>query len=73
VFEGPQLPPGFTPTPPDKGDKSVDKEGMSNNKSGNTTTSAQGEWFEAMSEMGYPYYWNTVTGGTHIGQKHTLK
>ena len=26
----------------------------------------QGEWYEAKSEQGYTYYWNTVTGGTNI-------
>lgn len=54
VFEGPQLPEGYVP--PKSVDKDGDKEGTSEG------TEKQEEWYEAMSEMGYPYYWNTVTG-----------
>ncbi|XP_052791476.1 WW domain-binding protein 4-like [Mya arenaria] len=56
VFEGPQLPEGFKPPeekPPDT---------SQGEPSGVQTRSEEGEWMEAMSEMGYPYYWNTATG-----------
>ena len=55
VFEGPQLPEGFVPQ------KSSDGDGENEGTSGDTEK--QEEWYEAMSDMGYPYYWNTITGG----------
>ena len=54
-MEGPSLPPGgvLPPPPPEKKEVKPDP----------------GEWYEAMSDMGYPYYWNTVTGGNiHVNR-----
>ena len=52
VYEGPALPPGGLPKAPEpQVEEKVEKK------------KEVGEWYEAMSEMGYPYYWNTVTGG----------
>ena len=48
MYEGPSLPPGGLPA-----HEEVKEEEKKD----------EGEWYEAMSEMGYPYYWNTVTGG----------
>lgn len=53
VVEGPQLPEGYDPEA-----ASADSETQSGEKE-----KTKEEWYEAMSEMGYPYYWNTVTGG----------
>lgn len=51
VYEGPALPPGGLPKAPEpEVEEKVEKK------------KEVGEWYEAMSEMGYPYYWNTVTG-----------
>lgn len=53
VYEGPSLPPGgVLPKPPEE-EKEEEKE----------VKKEEGEWYEAMSDMGYPYYWNTSTGG----------
>ncbi|XP_052279042.1 WW domain-binding protein 4-like [Dreissena polymorpha] len=53
VEEGPQLPEGFIPKPePLEGSEEKGDSG------------AEGEWYEALSDMGYPYYWNTVTGAS---------
>ena len=49
MYEGPSLPPGGLPAPEEVKEEEKKKD--------------EGEWYEAMSEMGYPYYWNTVTGG----------
>lgn len=55
VYEGPQLPPeGYVPQKEEEPDElgGVAKE--------DDTT--QGEWYEAVSDQGYTYYWNTVSG-----------
>jgi len=52
VVEGPQLPEGYVPEPPDEVKKEEEKK--------------EGEWYEAVSEAGYQYYWNTITGGWFI-------
>ena len=53
MYEGPALPPGGLPEPePEPEEIKVEKK-----------KKEEGEWYEAMSDMGYPYYWNTVTGG----------
>ena len=49
MYEGPSLPPGGLPAPEEVKEEEKKKD--------------EGEWYEAMSAMGYPYYWNTVTGG----------
>lgn len=51
VVEGPQLPEGYKPPAPDESEEKTEEEGEE-----------EGEWYEALSDMGYPYYWNTVTG-----------
>lgn len=53
VFEGPQLPEGFVPSTSSAADEEEE---------GKTEEEKSEEWYEAVSEMGYPYYWNTVTG-----------
>lgn len=49
VYEGPSLPPGGILPPPSPEEKEEVK-------------TDNGDWYEAMSDMGYPYYWNTLTG-----------
>ena len=64
---GPQLPPpGYAPPPEEETEESEKNEEEDDKK--------VGEWYEAMSEMEYPYYWNTRTGGwygTHSAFPHT--
>lgn len=58
VVEGPQLPEGYIP--PSSSSESAEKNAETEEESGKNDIT---EWFEAVSDMGYPYYWNTATGG----------
>lgn len=55
IYEGPQLPEGYSPELSCISDATPEK-------SQSETASQKGEWYETMSEIGYPYYWNTLTG-----------
>ncbi|KAL4230876.1 WW domain binding protein 4 [Mactra antiquata] len=58
VTEGPQLPEGFVPP----SSSSLPSSSTAENDDNTESKTGAIEWYEAVSDMGYPYYWNTTTG-----------